>query len=201
MQEYNINEDTKLRIVYDVDPMNPRTEWDNMCTMVCFHRRYNLGDKHDYNASDFNSNEEVGRQIIKDHDPAIIKPLYLYDHSGITISTNYTYPYNSKWDAGQVGWIFVSKETVRKEYGVKKITKKTLEKVERVLLGEVEVYDQYLCGDVYGFELIKLSTCDQRHRHEEVEDSCYGFYGHNIKKNGILDYLSSEHRKVIEAQL
>ena len=26
---------------------SPR-EWDNMCTMVCWHRRYNLGDKHNF---------------------------------------------------------------------------------------------------------------------------------------------------------
>ena len=26
-------------------PPNPRTEWDNLSTMVCWHRRYELGDE------------------------------------------------------------------------------------------------------------------------------------------------------------
>jgi hypothetical protein len=37
-----------LRIVYDNDPLNPREDYDNLAKMVCWHRRYNLGDKHEY---------------------------------------------------------------------------------------------------------------------------------------------------------
>lgn len=29
---------------YDNDPQNPRTEWDNLAHMECWHRRYRLGD-------------------------------------------------------------------------------------------------------------------------------------------------------------
>jgi len=34
----------KIEIEPDLDPMDPR-EWDNLATMVCWHRRYNLGDE------------------------------------------------------------------------------------------------------------------------------------------------------------
>ena len=37
-----------LFIMDDSDPMNPREENDNLGKMVCFHRRYSLGDKHDH---------------------------------------------------------------------------------------------------------------------------------------------------------
>lgn len=33
---------------YDEDPQNPRTEWDNLGHMICWHRRHSLGDKHNY---------------------------------------------------------------------------------------------------------------------------------------------------------
>jgi hypothetical protein len=36
-----------VRIEYDHDPESPR-DWDNMGTMVCFHRRHALGDEHNY---------------------------------------------------------------------------------------------------------------------------------------------------------
>ena len=40
-----------LTVEQDKFPENPR-EWNNVCTMVCWHRCYNLGDKHDYDNSD-----------------------------------------------------------------------------------------------------------------------------------------------------
>ena len=35
----------KLKIKQDTDPLNPRTDWDNFGTMVCWHSHYNLGDE------------------------------------------------------------------------------------------------------------------------------------------------------------
>ena len=40
--------------------------------------------------------------------------LYLYDHSGITMSTG---SFCDSWDSGQVGFIYVTKEDIEKEYG------------------------------------------------------------------------------------
>jgi hypothetical protein len=43
-----------------------------------------------------------------------ILPVYLYDHSGLTINTTgFTCP----WDSGQIGWIYASHEQVKAEYG------------------------------------------------------------------------------------
>jgi len=40
------------KIVADMNPESPR-EWDNVGTMVCSHRRYNLGDEHQLSSDDF----------------------------------------------------------------------------------------------------------------------------------------------------
>ncbi len=37
----------RLKIYQDDNTDSPRS-WDNLGTMICFHRRYNLGDKHNY---------------------------------------------------------------------------------------------------------------------------------------------------------
>lgn len=37
-----------LQIMLDDEPLNPRTDYDNFGHMVCWHSRYNLGDKHDF---------------------------------------------------------------------------------------------------------------------------------------------------------
>ena len=87
--------------------------------------------------------------IIKEEDVCVILPLYLYDHSGITMSSS---PFSCRWDSGQVGWYFVSKKKVREEYGVKKITQSLIDKVTEVLESEVKTYDMYLTGELYAEE-------------------------------------------------
>ena len=101
----------ELKIEQDTDPMNPRKDWDNITTMVCGHRSYDLGDKHNYKQGDFNSWDEMKEQIIKDYKVLMIKPLYLYDHSGITISTS---SFGCNFDSGQVGWVFVDETKFKK---------------------------------------------------------------------------------------
>jgi len=155
-----------IEIYPDSDTDSPRT-WDNLGTMVCFHRRYDLGDKHDYDSGDYSGWEKMKEAIIKQENVHTILPLYLYDHSGITISTG---PFSCNWDSGQVGWIFVSKDKVKKE-GIDET------KVGEYLKGEVETYDQYIRGDVYGYRIYEVTTCNLGHDHEEDLDSCWGFYG------------------------
>ena len=193
LNTYEISNTKELKIFQDDNAESPRTFCDPLGSMVCFHGRYNLGDEHD-----FDSPEEF-RECINEKDIAVILPLYLYDHSGITMSTT---PFSCSWDSGQVGWIYVTKETVRKEFGVKRISKKLIKRLTKYLTGEVEVFDQYLTGEVYGFQLVKKTTCGScMDTLEEVVDSCWGFYGSDLTKNGILDHLQDDDKQIVKAQL
>lgn len=167
----------RLKLVHDSSPESPRN-WDNLGTMICFHKRYDLGDKHNYSSDDYNSWEEMKQAIIKEENPAVILPLYMYDHSGISISTT---PFSCRWDSGQIGFILVSKKKVLEEFGGKIVTAKLKERIEKILEGEVETYSQYVEGDVYGFQIVDED--------DNIVDSCYGFYGSDHKENGILDHI------------
>jgi len=130
---------------------SPR-EWDTFGTMVCFHSRYRLGDEHEFSSpGEF---EEYRRE----HD-LVVLPLYLYDHSGLTMNTT---GFRCPWDSGQVGWIYADRETVKKEFGDDE------EAARKCLVSEVETFDQYLRGDVWGYVVT--------HRGRDI-DSCWGFYG------------------------
>ena len=127
----------KLRVVQDSFGDSPR-EWDNLGTMVCFHNRYDLGDKHSYDADDYSGWEEMEKAIRKEEGRGtIVLPLYLYDHSGVTMRTS---PFNCRWDSGQVGFILTSRKTILSEFGGKIVTKKLRERVSGILEGEVETY-------------------------------------------------------------
>lgn len=40
-----------LQVMYDTEPLNPREEYDNLGHMMCWHRRYNLGDRNRFGDS------------------------------------------------------------------------------------------------------------------------------------------------------
>jgi hypothetical protein len=166
-----------LKIEQDELLDSPRT-WDNIGNMVCFHKRYRLGDNHDYDIDDYDSWDELEKALNREHDIAVALPLYLYDHSGITMNTT---GFSCGWDSGQVGFIYVTKEKLRKEFNVKRISKAILQKATDILVGEVSTYDQYLTGDVYWFGVYDESG--------EMVDSCGGFYGRDPKTNGMADHL------------
>jgi hypothetical protein len=147
-----------VEIHQDEDPLNPRTEFDNLGTMTGFHRNYTIGDKHS-----FKSPTEVEAHIKATK--AVCLPVYLFDHSGLTVRTT---PFSCPWDSGQVGYIFIEREKILKEYGAKRLTSALRKKVEEILRSEVETFDQYLTGAVYGYVVKK---------NDKTEESCWGFFG------------------------
>lgn len=156
-----------IKIVQDEAAESPR-EWEqNVGTMVCFHKGYELGDKgHDYSHGNYGSWGEMEKAIRAREDVAAMLPIYMYDHSGITLSTT---PFQCQWDSGQVGFIFVSKKKIRKELCLKNLTQKVLSRVSNILKSEVEEYDLYLRGEVYGYVI--------EDEDGNVVDSCGGCYG------------------------
>lgn len=194
----------KIEIVNDTNAESPR-EWDNRGVMVCAHGRYQLGDKDgkakalEFIRSRISEEKLEKMEFNEDHVPSIeqallltgkvlLLPLYLYDHSGITISTS---PFSCSWDSGKVGFIFVTHQKMLEEYGGDWVSAETLRRATACLRGEVEVYDQYLTGDIWGFRVLDSDG-------EEV-DSCWGFFGRDPLKNGIAEHMSDEAKALLEA--
>ena len=210
VETLQFDHDVKAHIEIDEFPPNPRTDYDNAGTMVCWHRRYRLGDEHSYQGVgdwlsdlvgeltpqqarpivDYLLQDDLGvrgdyRRYFKD-DPDrdarmdnrvewirtylrygggsdlhrviisrligagwVILPLYLYDHSGITMSTSaerFRACDSAGWDSGMVGFIYIGPEDIEKEGW-------DAEAAANYLAGEVETYDQYLTGDIYDYRI------------------------------------------------
>lgn len=155
----------------DDNPESPR-EWDNLGKMICFHNRYDLGDKHDLQAKDYTNGSEI-RAVLEARGAAVILPLFLYDHSGLRIkvgSFQGLLPQgHAEFDSGQIGFIVAYRKDILKEFSVKRITKALLAQVEDHLRSEVDTYDQFLRGDIYGY-------CIEDKEGGHV-DSCWGIFG------------------------
>ena len=112
--------------------------------------------------------------------------MWLYDHGGITISGGTrTGCYADRWDSGQVGWCVIDKQTVLSELSATE--ENWRQAAQEVMSQEIEVYDQYLRCEVYGYELYEWDAEEQDWG--DSTDSCYGFYGDDIMENGIADSI------------
>lgn len=160
----------ELKVVQDESPESPR-DWDNVTTIVCFHKRYDLGDKQDYKSSDFNYWDELKEQIETDHKVLMIKPLYMYDHSGITISTS---PFGCQWDSGQIGWVFIEEKQWISMMG--EDMDRSEERLLRIIDSEVETYDKYLQGEVYQYKIYEVEECNLGHQHRTLVECCGGYF-------------------------
>ena len=178
----------RVQIVYDNDADDPRS-WDNLGKMVCFHKKYKLGDKHHFDADDYDGWEDMKEHIINLEDACVILPLYLYDHSGITISTT---PFNDRWDSGQVGWIYATrKDVIDWKLATKNITASVKDTVNKILESEVKTYDKYITGEVYKYFVYKIETCSLGDEHLSFVDSCGGYYDIEDCKIEATDYINS----------
>lgn len=147
-------------------------------------------------------------------------PVYLYDHSGLSMSTS---PYSCPWDSGQVGFIYCTRH-VADNHGI------AWERVPNMLKAEIATMDAYLSGEVYGYILYDISDLapekieelqwlvdpvgyayakvyllngvqhgediNRLTRAAEEVDSCWGFYGYEYAQQVAL--AAFEHMAQVE---
>lgn len=184
IETYTKSNGDKLEIVHDSCAESPR-EWDNLSTILAGGNYSHLGDKHEFDLP--NTNLQADLEYLMSHkDVAHVQLIFGYSHSGLTISLT---PYSCRWDSGVFGFLVITKAAIRKEYGIKRVSKQALAKAIEVAEAEVKVLDQYVSGEVYGFQI--------EDKNGEHIDSCYGFYGSDIKTNGIIEHIDEEWEEII----
>lgn len=186
--------DLTVKIEYDQSPQHPRNDWDNQATMICWHRNYHLGDHKQskkYDDSDDLFRSISGADGDKDYttkellelakEKAYILPLFLYDHSGITMSTG---SFSCQWDSGQVGWIYIMKDDEEinawTEYWLKG---RTIEEAAYDMMkAEVKTYDEFITGHVFGYTVTDEDG--------DYDESCWGYFGDH-DESGIVEEIQS----------
>lgn len=167
-----------LRVLRDLDPMSPR-DWDNLGIILTWHRRYRLGDVQ----PKVSPSEWLSSRM---RENAVILPVYMYDHSGLSLSTT---PFSCRWDSGQLGYIYAPRAQILETYKVSRISKKLRKTVESALRAEVLVYHQYLQGDAWGYVFEKEG---------KETDSCWGFFGETLEETGMKDSVPAEALPLLE---
>ena len=197
---------------------NPR-EYSNLWTMLYSHRRYILWDEELENhwnsfeedfaiyinnkfnilerESNYSLSEKEMNKIYKWIDKNIIYlPLYIYDHSWITINTTW---FSCWWDSWQVWYIYVHRDDILEEFIIDKLHKKFKDKTYSILKNEVELFDKYLRWYFYYFSIeerdIKIIDWKTFYWEWETFDSCWWLY----ELTDILEYNSIFTKEEIES--
>lgn len=167
-----------IEVYIDDCPEDPR-EWDNLGTIMTT----KFWQEVDYLKIAGSLKEAIldKAEVIEDNG-GVILPIYCYSHGIDRFKTTSFHGCglpqgHARFDSGICGFIFVELDKIRKEYGVKRVTKKIRERATKVLEAEIETIDQYSSGQVYGYKLFDKSG-------EEI-DSCWGYFGD-------MDYMLNE---------
>ena len=138
----NLPSGRTLNIGYEDDGYNPLEEYDRIETIITTSNRYFEGDE-------IISAEWEDEKLEIEAAGGVVVPLYMLVHSGITLSLS---GFNDPWDSGCVGFCYVTREKLDKEY-----KGHTLEKAQECALkrieGDIEDVNKYLNGEVYYLEL------------------------------------------------
>ena len=141
------NGSVTLIVEPDTDAPSPREDCEPFGHLICWHRRYRLGDEHAYetpwdclrnlcgryvrddDALDDMSIDELKAVLARQTD-IVIMPVYLYDHSGLSMSTGSFLGRapHAEWDSGQVGYIYADHDDILNNYG--QVTPETVQRAK-----------------------------------------------------------------------
>lgn len=143
----------KINIYYDNNSDSP-DEWYNEEVFIVYdHRDFYVNRKYFDPEDIFEHYQETGKLFYSGY---FVFPVYAYIHSGVSLSlSNTVYPFNDRWDVSFKGFALVKQQ---KGFYHRN-------KAYEIAESLIQEWNQYLCGDVYFFEI------------NDYECSCGGFYG------------------------
>lgn len=180
-----------IKLMIDETPQDPR-EWSNLGTMFCFHKEYNLGDDIGVSSDEFSSWKQI-KDYIKQIDGILIKPLYLYDHTVLRMKSGQFQGLpqgHKRFDTMPVGFIYTTETRIKEMFVTDKVTNEDRERAKKILQNEIDTYDKYISGQVYGYQIINPDG--------EYKDSCWSFYDTNNAlqdAKGIINYQIQQKKK------
>lgn len=168
----------QLTVDTDMYPTDPREDEGNLGTMLCFSdyrcygdcnsnadaeeqvvalcRKYGKSDEEIEEMTFYEAMNSIGitfykaMNFIAEHDDILVLPLYILDHSGLSMATYR----QDAWDSSYTGFIYVEKDFFLEACPIKD-TERWKEYAKKTLLAEIETYSAYLEGSVYAWDVVE----------------------------------------------
>lgn len=98
-------------------------------------------------------------------------PISMYEHSGITLWLGSKWSHSdAQWDCSSVGFAYVEREVAEKEKAGWKDEMNWKDFAYMQMQNEMNVYDAYIRGEVYGYSV-------EDENGDDTDMSCWGFIG------------------------
>lgn len=109
-----------------------------------------------------------------------ILPIYIYEHSGIALCT---VPFSDIWDSACIGFAAANiNDFMKQRISDTPVSRcEAMHRAEDCIRNELEAYSDYLAGNCWQYCITDENG--------NVVDSCSGFIGDDLEKNGILNYI------------
>ena len=188
----------QAELIYDQHATNPR-ECDNLGTiLIAPNKAHWVASRDDVvdtsiplgnNPYEHWNNLRREQLKLKKSDIAIAYPITKYEHGEISLQLGY----KQGWDYGVVGFVYVTKEQVRKCYGVDRITKSIIERATNCLQDELDMLTHWLNSDCYGWQIKEYALTDDGLDWKEVDvlDACWGYFGKEQALDDMLKLLTA----------
>jgi hypothetical protein len=162
-----------VEIIADPDAQSPEEYGDDGIFIVTTRNRYFERLHNGEDAKGCMEDKELCKRYW-------IFPVYAYIHGGVALSLGRGGQFSDMWDSGQIGFVFAAKS----EWRYENRTTKNCVSARKAAESHVEVWNQYLSGDVWGFEIKDANGNDV--------DSCWGFYGLEYCKQEAIGNVPDE---------
>ena len=177
----------QAELFYDQYATTPRGQYDNLGTIIIAPSKSHwVVASHDVVAdtslplgnNPYEHWENLRREQLnlKKSDIAISYPITKYEH-GVEIRLSLGGEIGC-WDNDVVGFVYVTKETLRKWYGVERITKSIMQHAKTCLQAELDVLSAWLNGECYGWQVKEYTLDDDGLDWKVVGvlESCWGYF-------------------------
>ena len=148
-----------IKIIPDTEPESP-DQWDDVFGSLVYDHRQFYVSKKGFEPRDIFDHLNTGK---KTYDGYWAFVVYAYIHGGVALSVgSHNFP-DAQWDVSTTGFALI-----KREKGMY-----TREKALKAAKSLIETWNQYLSGDVYGYQICEVDDDGE----ENELDSCWGFYG------------------------
>lgn len=151
----------------------------------CGEINHSIGFDKDYTDDDlFNELcDELGTEeklhLVEETGEVVLSSISMYEHSGITIWLGGTFGHpDAQWDCSNIGFAYIEKSTAEKKQILKTLPNKDFKTWQEwawaMMESEMKVYDDYVRGNVYFYQI--------EDENGDVIDSCGGYIGDDAMK-------------------
>lgn len=165
-KDYKLKSGNILRVIQDDNSKSPDS-WDNEDMFLVYNHRQFTVKREGFNPYDIWHHIEATKgnkhenYLYDKYNDYYIFPVDAYIHSGVSLSLagQTDYP-DRRWDVSTTGYVLVKKEMVKSTENLD--ANKVLDfpnhletRAREYAEGLIETWNQYLSGDVYGFQVMK----------------------------------------------